>query len=76
MSYLGRAVDNKARSVSVDLGQGQLTTNKTQCNVGHTKQDAMTDTGQGPYLVALRPTWKKNLFWLLVVAIVLFAIFS
>jgi hypothetical protein len=40
------------------------------------KWDAMTDTGHAPYLIALRPTWKKNLFWLLVVAIVLAAIFS
>jgi hypothetical protein len=36
----------------------------------------MNDTGRGPYFIALRPTWKKNLFWLLVVAIVLAAIFS
>jgi hypothetical protein len=51
-------------------------TNKTYCRDGHTKQDAMDDTGRGPYFIALRPTWKKNLFWLLVVAIVLAAIFS
>jgi hypothetical protein len=35
----------------------------------------MTDT-EGAYLVELRPTWKKNLFWFLAVAIVLAAILS
>jgi hypothetical protein len=35
----------------------------------------MTDIERA-YPVELRPTWKKNVFWLLVVAIVLAAIFS
>jgi hypothetical protein len=66
----------KVTLVGVDLGQGRARQIKRTIATSTQKQDAMTDTGRGPYLVALRPTWRKNLFWLLVVAIVLAAIFS
>jgi hypothetical protein len=47
-------------------------------NVSHKSHrlEAMTSSGRVPDPLALRPTWKRNLFTLLIVAIVLAAIFS
>jgi hypothetical protein len=42
----------------------------------HIGLDAMTNSEQVDGPVGLRPTWKRNLFWLLVVAVVVIAVAS
>jgi hypothetical protein len=48
----------------------------TQYEQKHIGLDAMTHSWRVPGPVALRPTWKGNLFWLLVILVVVLAVAS